>query len=163
MKPANERVENYLKQFGVVFDIRLLSAAVRTARLVAEALDCEVGQIANSLIFREVSKDGTADRAVLIMCSGDRRVDLHKVRVQTGIELGKADAEFVRSQTGFAIGGVPPVAHSMPLRCLLDNSLQRHAEIWAAAGTPESVFCMSPAELQQITAGSWQDLSLAPS
>jgi prolyl-tRNA editing enzyme YbaK/EbsC (Cys-tRNA(Pro) deacylase) len=163
VKPANERVENYLKQFGVVFDIRLLSAAVRTARLAAEALDCEVGQIANSLIFREVSKDGTADRAVLIMCSGDRRVDLHKVRVQTGIELGKADAEFVRSQTGFAIGGVPPVAHSMPLRCLLDNSLQRHAEIWAAAGTPESVFCMSPAELQQITAGSWQDLSLAPS
>ncbi len=59
MKPANERVENYLKQFGVVFDIRLLSAAVRTARLAAEALDCEVGQIANSLIFREVSKDGT--------------------------------------------------------------------------------------------------------
>ena len=163
MKPANERVENYLKQFGIDFDIRLLSAAVRTARLVAKALDCEVGQIANSLIFREVSKNGTADRAVLIMCSGDRRVDLHKVRVQTGIELAKADAEFVRSQTGFAIGGVPPVAHTMPLRCLLDTSLQRHTEIWAAAGTPESVFCMSPAELQQITAGSWKDLSLAPS
>jgi prolyl-tRNA editing enzyme YbaK/EbsC (Cys-tRNA(Pro) deacylase) len=162
VKPANERVANYLKQFGIAFDIRLLSSAVRTARLAAEALDCEVGQIANSLIFREVTNDGTADRAVLIMCSGDRRVDLHKVRVQTGIDLGKADAEFVRSQTGFAIGGVPPVAHTRPLRCLLDTSLQRHAEIWAAAGTAESVFCMSPAQLQQITAGSWQELSLSP-
>ena len=97
------------------------------------------------------------------MCSGDRRVDLHKVRVQTGLDLGKADAEFVRSQTGFAIGGVPPVAHTRPLRCLLDTSLQRHTEIWAAAGTPESVFCMSPAQLQQITAGSWQELSPGPS
>jgi prolyl-tRNA editing enzyme YbaK/EbsC (Cys-tRNA(Pro) deacylase) len=163
VKPANERVASYLKQFGIAVDIRLLSAAVRTARLAAEALDCEVGQIANSLIFREVSNDGTADRAVLIMCSGDHRVDLHKVRVQTGIDIGKADAEFVRSQTGFAIGGVPPVAHTRPLRCLLDTSLQRQTEIWAAAGTPESVFCMSPAELQQITGGSWQELSLAPS
>ena len=161
MKQANERVANYLRQFGIAFDIRLLSAAVRTAQLAAEALDCEVGQIANSLIFRELGHDGTADRAVLIMCSGDRRVDLHKVRLQTGIDLGKADADFVRSQTGFAIGGVPPVAHTRPLRCLLDSSLRRHTEIWAAAGTPESVFCMSPAELQQITAGSWQDLSLA--
>ena len=97
------------------------------------------------------------------MCSGDRRVDLDKVRVQTGIELGKADAEFVRRQTGFAIGGVPPVAHTKALHCLLDTSLQRYAEIWAAAGTPESVFCMSPAQLQQITGGSWQDLSLVPS
>jgi len=163
VKPANERVANYLQQFDIAFDIRLLSAAVCTARLAAEALDCEVGQIANSLIFREMSADGTADRAVLIMCSGDRRVDLHEVRVQTGIELGKADAEFVRSQTGFAIGGVPPVAHIRPLRCLLDTSLQRYAEIWSAAGTPESVFCMSPTQLQQITGGSWNDLSLVPS
>ena len=162
MKPANERVANYLQQFDIAFDIRLLSAAVRTARLAAEALDCEVGQIANSLIFRGISDDGAADRAVLIMCSGDRRVDLHEVRVQTGIELGKADAEFVRSKTGFAIGGVPPVAHTRPLCCLLDTSLQRHVEIWAAAGTAESVFCMSPAQLQLITGGSWQELSLSP-
>jgi prolyl-tRNA editing enzyme YbaK/EbsC (Cys-tRNA(Pro) deacylase) len=65
----------------------------------------------------------------------------------------------VRQQTGYAIGGVPPVAHLNPLRCLLDASLQRHAEIWAAAGTPESVFRMTPAELQQITAGAWQELT----
>jgi prolyl-tRNA editing enzyme YbaK/EbsC (Cys-tRNA(Pro) deacylase) len=115
MKPANERVGKYLDQFGIAFEIRILSDAMRTARLAAEALGCDVGQIANSLIFRNV--DG--DRPVLIMCAGDRRVDLLKVKAQTDIDLGKADAEFVRRQTGFAIGGVPPVAHANPLCCLL--------------------------------------------
>jgi prolyl-tRNA editing enzyme YbaK/EbsC (Cys-tRNA(Pro) deacylase) len=159
MKPANERVKHCLDSFGIAFEIRILSAAVRTARLAADALGCEVGQIANSLIFREVSRDFAVDHAVLIMCAGDRRVDVQKVKAQTGIDLGKADAEFVRQQTGFAIGGVPPVAHARPLRCLLDASLQRHARIWAAAGTPESVFCMTPGELQKITGGAWQDLT----
>ena len=154
MKPANERVAHYLHQVGITFEIRILSDAVRTARLAAEALGCEVGQIANSLIFR----DANNNQAVLIMCAGDRRVDVQKVKAQTAIDLGKADAEFVRQQTGFAIGGVPPVAHANPLRCLLDASLRRHGEIWAAAGTPESVFCMTPDELQKITAGTWQDL-----
>jgi prolyl-tRNA editing enzyme YbaK/EbsC (Cys-tRNA(Pro) deacylase) len=154
MKSANERVAHYLHQVGITFEIRILSDAVRTARLAAEALGCEVGQIANSLIFR----DANSDQAVLIMCAGDRRVNLQKVKLQTGIDLGKAKAEFVRQQTGFAIGGVPPVAHANPLRCLLDASLRRHGEIWAAAGTPESVFCMTPDELQKITGGTWQDL-----
>jgi len=154
MKPANERVAHNLHQVGITFEIRILSEAVRTARLAAEALGCEVGQIANSLIFRNTDND----QAVLIMCAGDRRVDVQKVKAQTGIEFGKADAEFVRQQTGFAIGGVPPVAHANPLRCLLDASLQRHDTIWAAAGTPESVFCMTPDELQKITTGTWQDL-----
>jgi prolyl-tRNA editing enzyme YbaK/EbsC (Cys-tRNA(Pro) deacylase) len=154
MKAANLRVKNCLEGFGIDVEIRILSAAVRTARLAAEALGCEVGQIANSLIFRDIN----SEQAVLIMCAGDRRVDLAKVKLRTGIDLGKADAEFVRLQTGFAIGGVPPVAHARPLLCLLDASLQRHARIWAAAGTPESIFCMTPRELQKITGGDWQDL-----
>jgi prolyl-tRNA editing enzyme YbaK/EbsC (Cys-tRNA(Pro) deacylase) len=95
------------------------------------------------------------------MCAGDRRVDLQKVQFATGIELGKADAEFVRQQSGFAIGGVPPVAHARPLRTLLDDSLLRHAEIWTAAGTPESVFRMNPPQLQQITGGAWLDIAQA--
>jgi prolyl-tRNA editing enzyme YbaK/EbsC (Cys-tRNA(Pro) deacylase) len=155
MKPSNQRVANYLQQFGLDFEIRILDSAVRTAKLAAEALGCEVGQIANSLIFRDVA----SDRAVLVMCAGDRRIDLAKVRAKTGLDLGKADADFVRRQTGFAIGGVPPVAHDNPLHCLLDESLRRHDEIWAAAGTPESVFRMTPDELQRITGGDWRDLS----
>ena len=155
MKAANQRVANQLEQYGIDFEIRLLPDAVRTAKLAAEALSCDVGQIANSLIFR----DTDSGRAVLIMCAGDRRVDLDKVRRLAGISLGKADADFVRRETGFAIGGVPPVAHASPLRCLLDASLQRHDEIWAAAGTPESIFRMTPGQLQRITGGDWQDLT----
>ncbi|MBT8436508.1 MAG: YbaK/EbsC family protein [Gammaproteobacteria bacterium] len=155
MKPANLKVKTCLQQAGLEFEIRILPAAVRTARLAADALGCEVGQIANSLIFRDLA----SDRAVLVMCAGDRRVDPQKVQFESGIELGKADADFVRHQTGFAIGGVPPVAHTQPLRTLLDDSLMRHAEIWAAAGTPESVFRMSPAQLQQITGGEWLDIA----
>jgi prolyl-tRNA editing enzyme YbaK/EbsC (Cys-tRNA(Pro) deacylase) len=155
MKPANLKVKTRLEQFGLEFEIRILPNAVRTAALAAEALDCAVGQIANSLIFRDLA----SAQAVLVMCAGDRRVDLQKAKRETGIELGKADADFVRQQTGFAIGGVPPVAHTRPLRTLLDASLQRHVVIWAAAGTPESVFCMSPQQLQLITTGSWLDIA----
>lgn len=154
MKPANLKVKDLLEASGIEFEITLLPDAVRTAQLAADALGCEVGQIANSLIFRDQARA----QAVLVMCAGDRRVDLEKVRQQTGIELGKADAEFVRRETGFAIGGVPPVAHARQLTTLLDQSLQRHLLIWAAAGTPESVFRMTPRQLQQITGGDWLDL-----
>lgn len=155
MKAANQRVKDVLEASGIEFEIKLLPDAVRTAQLAADALGCEVGQIANSLIF----KDKANDTAVLVMCAGDRRVDLEKLQRLTGIELGKADADFVRQATGFAIGGVPPVAHAVPLRCLLDESLLRHSEIWAAAGTPESVFRMNPRQLQQITGGDWLELA----
>lgn len=155
MKAANLRVKEVLEASGIDFKIRLLPDAVRTAQLAADALGCAVGQIANSLIFRNRADD----TAVLVMCAGDRRVALDKVLAVTGIELRRADADFVRAETGFAIGGVPPVAHRHPLRKLLDRSLQRHDEIWAAAGTPESVFRMSPAELQQITGGEWLDIA----
>ena len=155
MKAANLRVKEVLESFGIDFEIRLLDDAVRTARLAAEALGCEVGQIANSLIFRDVSND----QAVLVMCAGDHRVDLAKVAELTGITLGRADADFVRAQTGFAIGGVPPVAHQNALRCLLDESLQRFSQVWAAAGTPESIFCMTPDQLQTITGGDWFELT----
>ena len=158
MKAANLRVKHCLDAFGYAFDIQLLDSAVRTAQLAADALGITVGQIANSLIFR----DRASDAAVLIMCAGDRRVDLARLRDEDGLALGKADAEFVRRHTGFAIGGVPPVGHAEPLRTLLDTSLQRFDKIWAAAGTPESVFCMNPEQLGRITGGEWRDLSREP-
>lgn len=155
MKAANQRVGEVLEASGIDFEIIILPAAVRTAQLAADALGCAVGQIANSLIFR----DRDSDAAVLIMCAGDRRVDTKKVERETGIALARADADFVRAATGFAIGGVPPVAHSSPLRCLLDDSLRRHQVVWAAAGTPESVFRMTPDELEKITGGDWLELA----
>ena len=154
MKAANIKVKQTLEDLGLVIDVRILPDAVRTAALAAAALDCAVGQIANSLIFRDLDRD----EAVLIMCAGDHRVDLGKVRQVAGFNLGKADAGFVRAQTGFAIGGVPPVAHATRSITLLDTSLQRFETIWAAAGTPESVFCMTPVQLQQMTNGRWYEL-----
>lgn len=155
MKTANLRVKEVLEASGIDFEITLLPDAVRTAKQAAEALGCTVGQIANSLIFRDLD----SDRAVLVMCAGDRRVDTARVRELSGISLGKADADFVRRKTGFAIGGVPPVAHSEPLVTLLDASLQRFDTIWAAGGTPESVFCMTASQLQRITGGAWFELA----
>lgn len=155
MKSANYRVRHRLEKLGLDLEIRILPDAVRTARLAADALGCAVGQIANSLIFRERDRN----QAVLIMCAGDQRVDLNKVRRLAGLDLGKADADFVRAQTGFAIGGVPPVGHANGLTTLLDASLRRFDEIWAAAGTPESVFCMSPDQLRQMTGGQWLELT----
>jgi len=155
MKPANLKVKEYLESFGLELEIRILPDAVRTAQLAADAIGCQVGQIANSLIFQELHQA----KAVLIMCSGGCRVDLQKVQQLTGLELGKANAEFVRAQTGFVIGGVAPVAHARPLRCLLDVSLRNYDQIWAAAGTPESIFPMNPRQLQQLTAGDWVDVA----
>jgi prolyl-tRNA editing enzyme YbaK/EbsC (Cys-tRNA(Pro) deacylase) len=155
MKPANLKVKACLESHGFELAIRILPDAVRTAQLAADAIGCQVGQIANSLIFEQLNQA----KAVLIMCSGGRRVDLQKVQQLTGLELGKANAEFVRTQTGFVIGGVPPVAHNQPLRSLLDVSLLDYYQIWAAAGTPESIFPMSPQQLQQMTAGDWVDVA----
>ena len=156
MKAANLRVMSCLERYSLDQGIRLLDDAVRTARAAAEALGCSTSQIANSLIFRDLN----SDNAVLIMCSGGRRVDVDKVHGLTGLALGKADAEFVKAETGFAIGGVAPVAHSRPLQTFLDVSLRRHEIIWAAAGTPESIFPMSPDQLEQMTAGEWIDASV---
>lgn len=157
MKAANLRVKSYLDQQGFEFEVRILSQGVRTAQLAADALGCEAGQIANSLIFRDQQRD----QAVLIMCAGDHRVELDQVEALTGLKLGKADADFVRAKTGFAIGGVPPVGHEQPLLTLLDLSLQRFADIWAAAGTPESIFCMSPQQMAEMTDGKWLAISRA--
>jgi prolyl-tRNA editing enzyme YbaK/EbsC (Cys-tRNA(Pro) deacylase) len=132
-----------------------LPDAVTTAQLAADALGCKVGQIANSLIFKDL-QNGTA---ILIMSPGGKRVDLEKVQLLSGLRLARADAKFVREQAGFVIGGVPPVAHPKPLPTILEVSLQDYVEIWAAAGTPDSVFCMTPQQLQQITGGDWLDVA----
>ena len=135
--------------------MRILPDAVTTAQLAADALGCAIGQIANSLIF----KDLQTEDAILVMSPGGGRVDLEKVRLLTGLRLARADANFVREKAGFVIGGVPPVAHPRPLPTILEKSLQGYTEIWAAAGTPDSVFCMSPQQLQLITGGDWLDVA----
>ena len=128
----------------------LLDGAARTAQQAADALGVALGQIAKSIVFRR----GSDSVAVLVVTSGDRRVDEPKVSALVcagGERLDRADAEFVKAATGFSIGGVSPLAHARPCVTLIDRELFRFAEIWAAAGHPHAVFRLTPADLQLLT------------
>jgi len=133
-----------------------LEVAARTSQEAADALGVGVGQIAKSVIFRRKLDQ----RAVLVVTSGDRRVDEKKVAAITG-PLGRADAEFVKARTGFSIGGVAPLAHTESPLTLIDRELFRFAEIWAAAGHPNGVFRLAPAELEALTGAPVHDVTQA--
>lgn len=126
----------------------------RTAVDAAAAIGCDVAQIVKSLVFRR-----TSGAAVLVVASGANRVDEAKVERLLGEPIGKADAEFVRAATGFAIGGVPPAGHPAPIETLVDDDLLALEEIWAAAGTPRTVFPLTPAELVALTNGRVADVA----
>jgi prolyl-tRNA editing enzyme YbaK/EbsC (Cys-tRNA(Pro) deacylase) len=151
-----QRVERELQRLGHPRAPRFLDAAVRTSQQAADALGIEVGQIAKSVIFRRKADEV----AVLVVASGDRRVDEKKVASIVG-PIGRADADFVKAKTGFSIGGVSPIGHATPVVTLIDRDLFRFAEIWAAAGHPNGVFPMTPAELERLTGAPVHDISQA--
>jgi prolyl-tRNA editing enzyme YbaK/EbsC (Cys-tRNA(Pro) deacylase) len=134
-----------------------LEAAVRTSQEAADHLGVAVGQIAKSVIFRRKADDS----AVLVITSGDRRVDEKRVAAITG-PLGRADADFVKARTGFSIGGVAPLAHAEPAQTLIDRELFRFDEIWAAAGHPNGVFRLTPQALVQLTGAPVADVVQQP-
>jgi len=134
---------------GGRFQVLEFDATTRTAADAAAAIGCTVAQIAKSLIFRSAG----GDRSVLVVASGVNRVDETKVAEAIGETIARADADFVREATGFAIGGVPPVGHATPPIVLIDESLMAFAEIWAAAGTPNAVFRLTPSDLIDLTGG----------
>jgi prolyl-tRNA editing enzyme YbaK/EbsC (Cys-tRNA(Pro) deacylase)/predicted Fe-S protein YdhL (DUF1289 family) len=131
----------------------MLADAARTAQQAADALGVALGQIAKSIIFRRLSDDA----AVLVITSGDRRVDQKKVEALVG-PLGRADAAFVKATTGFTIGGVAPIAHAKPCVTLMDEDLFRFDDIWAAAGHPHAVFQLTPNQLCFMTGVSESDV-----
>ena len=141
-----QRVAQALAHAGHAHPPLWLDVAARTSQEAADVLGVQVGQIAKSVIFKRRSDDV----AVLVVTSGDRRVDENKVAAQTGA-IGRADAAFVKAKTGFTIGGVAPLAHAHAPVTLIDRELFRFDEIWAAAGHPHGVFRLSPAELVALT------------
>ena len=147
------RVAQALAECGHPHAPLWLEVAARTSQEAADALGVVVGQIAKSVIFRRKADD----RAVLVVTSGDRRVDEKRVAAITGA-LGRADAEFVKVRTGFSIGGVSPVAHAEAPVTLIDRELFRFDEIWAAAGHPNGVFRLSPAQLESLTGAPVADV-----
>jgi prolyl-tRNA editing enzyme YbaK/EbsC (Cys-tRNA(Pro) deacylase) len=142
-------VQDALRELGLPADVRELDASTRTAPEAAAAVGCELGAIVKSLVFRgERSGD-----PVLVLVSGDNRAVESRVAEEAGEPVGRADADFVRSATGYAIGGVPPVGHPSPLRPLVDEDLLRFEVVWAAAGTPRAVFPAEPGELARVSGG----------
>jgi len=144
---ASQKVQNYLDQFGLNLNVREFPDSTRTAQEAADAVGCELGQIVKSLVFR------SGENPLLFLVSGKNQLNVKKVSRELGIPIEKADAQFVRDATGYAIGGVPPVAHANPMHVYIDQDLMGYQEVWAAAGTPHAVFRISSSDLPRITSG----------
>jgi len=150
LKPSAQKVQDALAALGFTNRVIELPDSTRTSVEAATAVGCEVAQIAKSLIFQ--GKESR--RAILVIASGSNRVNEKQMAERLGEKLQKPDAEFVREQTGFVIGGVPPLGHAQPLLTFIDEDLLQYTEIWAAAGHPNAVFQLKPAELVQMTGGT---------
>jgi len=149
LSPSARRVQEVLKGLGLNSRVQETGQMTRTAQDAARTVGCEVGQIAKSLVF----KGAASQQAVLVITSGANRVNESALAKALGESVLKADAAFVREKAGYAIGGVPPVGHPHPLIVFIDEDLLQYTHIWAAAGTPQAVFQLTPQELQQITNG----------
>ena len=133
---------------GLDIEVQRYPDGTRTAADAAAAVGCKIDQIVKSLVFM-------ADvRPILILCSGARRVDEEKLAEYIGTEIRIAGASEVRAATGYAIGGTPPLGHTVPLKTVVDPHLMEFEEIWAAAGTPDSVLPIQPKELVKATSGA---------
>jgi prolyl-tRNA editing enzyme YbaK/EbsC (Cys-tRNA(Pro) deacylase) len=158
VKPASHptalRTEQLLRVAGIDTRVVEFEQPTRTSAEAAAAIGCSVAEIAKSVVFRG-AKSG---QAIVVVASGDNRVSEAKVAVLLGEPLARADADFVRAATGYVIGGVAPLGHAQPVRLLLDEDLRRFARIWAAAGTPFSVFPLTPEDLGRVTGAEWADV-----
>jgi len=149
VKPATARTALRVQTLlGAEYQVLEFEQSTRSAADAAAAIGCPVAAIAKSLVFR-----AEGGEAVLVIASGANRVDEDKVSALLGQTIGRADADFVREHTGYAIGGVAPVGHARPLTIVLDRDLLALGEIWAAAGTPNAVFRMTPQQLRELTGG----------
>ena len=149
LSPAAERVQRLLGEAGSACEVVQLPATARSAADAAAAIGCRVAQIAKSLVFRSAS-----GKPVLVVASGAGRIDEAKVAAALGETLHKADADFVRDRTGYAIGGVAPIGHAVAPLVFLDEGLAAEEPIWAAAGHPHAVFRLGWEELKRLTGGT---------
>ncbi len=149
LSPSAQKVQAVLRSFGLDLQVVELPDSTRTAQEAASAVGCQVGQIVKTLVFRRQ----VSGAPLLILASGANRVSEAHIQALLGEPIVKADADFVRHHSGFAIGGVPPLGHPQALETLIDADLLQYAEIWAAAGTPNAVFRLSPADLERMTGG----------
>ena len=149
LSSSAQKVQDALRALG--FDLTVIehTESTRTAQEAADRVGVTLGQIVKSLIF----KGKISDKPILVLTSGANRVDEKRIKAYAGEKITRADADFVRAVTGYAIGGVPPIAHVQQMETYLDEDLMQYDVIWAAAGTPNAVFELSPSTLQKMTQG----------
>src|ERR1051325_9392240 len=149
LSPSAQKIQDQLKSLGFDYTVIEHTESTRTAQEAAERAGCELGQIVKSLIF----KGQDSGKPILVLTSGANRVDEKRISEYVGEPICRADADFVRAVTGFAIGGVPPMGHIQPMETYLDEDFLQYGTIWAAAGTPNAIFELKTPDLQKMTGG----------
>ncbi|MCJ7609940.1 YbaK/EbsC family protein [Candidatus Bathyarchaeota archaeon] len=150
----SEKVKRFLKYYSIPVILVELNESTRTSQMAADVLGCSVAQIAKSIVFVN-----SGDKAVVVVISGDKRVDDRKLSKMLGHKVTIADADAVRKYTGYAIGGVPPFPHNEDFAVFLDSSLSRFEEVWTSAGTPNSVFKISVEVLKRTLGTEFVEIS----
>lgn len=148
LSPSAQKIQNLLLELGYSYTVIEHVESTRTAQEAADRAGCELGQIVKSLIFM-----GKSGKPILALTSGANRVDEKRISEYAGEKISRADADFVRKTTGFAIGGVPPIGHIEKMETYLDEDLLAYPVIWAAAGTPNAIFELKTEDLQKMTNG----------
>lgn len=149
LSPTAQKIQDQLLSLGLDYTVIEHAESTRTAQEAADRAGCELGQIVKSLIF----KGKESGEPILVLTSGANRVDEKRISEYAGEAIGRADADFVRSVTGFAIGGVPPIGHAQKIETFLDEDFLQFETIWAAAGTPNAIFELRTSDLQKMTGG----------
>lgn len=149
LSSSAQKVQDILTARGFNCTVIEFAESTRTAQEAADRAGCSLGQITKSLIF----KGKASHKPILVLTSGSNRVDEKHISEYAGEAIVRADADFVRAATGFAIGGVPPLGHAQEMETFLDEDLLQYAAIWAAAGTPNAIFELTPDDLQKMTGG----------
>ena len=149
LSPSAQKIQDLLNSLGYQYTVIEHAESTRTAQEAADRAGCELGQIVKSLIF----KGKTSNKPILVLTSGVNRVDEKRISAYAGEGIGRADADFVRAVTGFAIGGVPPLGHIQKMETYIDEDFIPYQTIWAAAGTPNAIFELNTADLQKMTDG----------
>jgi prolyl-tRNA editing enzyme YbaK/EbsC (Cys-tRNA(Pro) deacylase) len=149
LSSSPQKVQGALKALGLANQVVELQSTTRTSADAAQAVGCRVEQIAKSIVFRAKQ----TDKPILVIASGPNRVNEKRIEKFISEPLGKADADYVRKHTGFVIGGVPPIGHLEKLEIFIDEDLLKYEEIWAAAGSPNAIFRLTPSDLIKMTGG----------
>jgi len=149
LSPSAQKIQDLLTSLGYDYTVIEHVESTRTAQEAADRAGCELGQIVKSLIF----KGKESGKPILVLTSGANRVDEKRISEYAGEPIGRAEADFVRTVTGFAIGGVPPVGHAHKMETYLDEDFLQYSTIWAAAGTPNAIFELKTEDLQKMTDG----------